>query len=234
MTHSTGPLRLLALLASLVDLRTATGLQPQTLRVATRCVRPAAPAPHRGALRASVDDDDDLISFDETDDEDDAMAFAASDEYEEDDADAVELTAEETVAAKRVRKLKKALKRIGELRLQDYNDLTQAQKEKVHGEHKVLRELQDRAGRNVDVEALRVSLQPGLRLPMPVSKPWSSERDSMREKAKKIAQASGVRPGDWFCSKCKTTCFETRSTCFKCGAVKGAARGGRREGRDAY
>ena len=64
--------------------------------------------------------------------------------------------------ALKIRKLKKAIKRIGQLRLQDYLTLTTAQRVKIHGEDKVLAELATLI--DGDVEALRRELQ-GPKLP---------------------------------------------------------------------
>ena len=87
---------------------------------------------------------------------------------------------------KRVRKLKKALKRIGELRHQDYLSLTTDQRVKVHGEHAVMDELAALLQlENADErEALRVTLQPGLLKPMPPSQEWSFEVSKERAKQK--------------------------------------------------
>jgi rubrerythrin len=136
---------------------------------------------------------------------------------------------------KRVRKLKKALKRIGELRHQDYLSLTTDQRVKVHGEHAVMDELAALLQlENADErEALRVTLQPGLLKPMPPSQEWSFEVSKERAKQKtrerraleaelelrpgELPKGGNVRKGDWRCSNCGTLCWASRDACFSCG-----------------
>ena len=97
-----------------------------------------------------------------------------------------------TPEEKRVVKLKKALKRIGQLRREDYAQLKTDQRVKIHGEADVLDEL---TALGVDAEALRAKLQPGLG-PMPRSKPWSKERDAAREREKADGRRrDAARPG---------------------------------------
>ena len=95
-----------------------------------------------------------------------------------------------TPEQKRVVKLKKALKRIGQLRLEDYATLKTEQRVKIHGEADVLDELRTLG---VDADALRLKLQPGLPNPMPRSRAWSKERDDAREK-QKAEDARNYRP----------------------------------------
>ena len=95
-----------------------------------------------------------------------------------------------TPEQKRVVKLKKALKRIGQLRLEDYATLKTEQRVKIHGEADVLDELRTLG---VDADALRLKLQPGLPNTMPRSRAWSKERDDAREK-QKAEDARNYRP----------------------------------------
>ena len=135
---------------------------------------------------------------------------------------------------KRVRKLKKALKRIGELRHQDYLDLTTDQRIKVHGEHLVLEELASLLDLDDDSsEALRMTLQPGLAKPMPPSQNWSFEVSKARAKQKarerrqleaslglkpgELPKGKNVRKGDWRCPSCGALCWASRDECFSCG-----------------
>ena len=138
-------------------------------------------------------------------------------------------TSKRSDAEKQEKKLRKALKRIGELRRMDYMTLTTDQRVKIHGEHEVLEKL-GRLGVK-DVEALRRKLQPGLETPMPRSQTWSRERDERREEdAKKRAweerqNAKGQtrRKGDWDCEECGNMNFAKRTQCNKCSAPRPVA-----------
>ena len=88
------------------------------------------------------------------------------------------------------KKLRKALKRIGQLRREDYMSLTTDQRVKIHGEPDVLAKL---GSLGVDAEAVRQKLQPGLP-PIPRSKEWSRERDDARD-ADKARRRRAARPG---------------------------------------
>ena len=138
-------------------------------------------------------------------------------------------------SAKRIRKLKKNLKRIGELRHKDYLTLTTDQRVKIHGEHRVLAELASLLLLNDpdEQEALRMTLQPGLAKPMPPSQEWSFEVGKERAKAKvrerreleatlqlrpgELPKGGNVRKGDWRCPSCGVLCWASRDTCFTCG-----------------
>ena len=132
---------------------------------------------------------------------------------------------------KRVRKLKKALKRIGELRLMNYVSLTTDQRKKIHGEWEVLEELGALLPQGEDVELLRLQLQPRCPQPMPKSQHWTPERSAARAKerseAMKILQkelglqnTQSVRRGDWKCPDCGAHCFASRDSCFNCGSPR--------------
>lgn len=154
-------------------------------------------------------------------------------------ADDTSFSDSDASAEKRVRKLKKSLKRIGELRTMNYIKLTTEQRQKVHGEAKVLTELQTLVGPSQDVELIRVKLQPGCPNPMPESQTWTPERATARAKAKanerrelelKLGQGLrrggkdvgkiSVRKGDWKCEYCGEVCFSTRQKCFACKMPK--------------
>jgi len=134
-----------------------------------------------------------------------------------------------TDAEKQEKKLRKALKRIGELRRMDYMTLTTDQRVKIHGEADVLEKL-GRLGVK-DVEALRRKLQPGLDTPMPRSKKWSAERDDQREEDRKRraweerqnAKGQTRRKGDWDCEECGNMNFAKRTRCNKCSAPRPVA-----------
>ena len=138
---------------------------------------------------------------------------------------ATDLTLEE----KRVRKLKKDLKRIGELRLRNYLTLKTEQRVKVHSEPDVLAELETLLG-DTDLEVVRSALQPGL-APLPRSKSWTYERSILRAKDKaaerRQLEASlgvrgkdvSVRKGDWRC-ECGSFCYGSKPACFACGAER--------------
>ena len=144
---------------------------------------------------------------DDDDDDDDEPAAGSS-----------AASAPQSAAEKRVRKLKKALKRIGSLRREDYLTLKTAQRVKIHGEADVLEEL--RSLGVIDVEDVRAALQPGLEKPMPRSKSWSKERDAARTASAADREAEGhegQRTSDWTCKSCGAICFAKRRECFECG-----------------
>mmetsp|Transcript_52001 Transcript_52001/g.96754 ORF Transcript_52001/g.96754 Transcript_52001/m.96754 type:complete len:190 (+) Transcript_52001:23-592(+) len=134
--------------------------------------------------------------------------------------------------AKRIKRLKKDLKRIGELRKLDYLTLKTDQRVKVHSEPDVLVELRSLMDLDEDeLEIMRCLSQPGLEIPMPPSQGWTYERSVTRAKAKtqerrqlqaslglkgKARDTVVVRKGDWRCDACGTLCFGSRETCFKC------------------
>lgn len=144
-------------------------------------------------------------------------------------AEVVPASSKRSDAEKQSKKLRKALKRIGELRRMDYLTLTTDQRVKISGEADVLEKLK---GLGVaDVEALRRKLQPGLETPMPRSKSYTRERDEAREEDKKvreweertIAKGQVPRAGDWDCALCGNVNWAKRAQCNKCGAEKSVA-----------
>lgn len=130
---------------------------------------------------------------------------------------------------KRTRKLKKALKRIAELRRLDYLTLTTDQRVKVHSEPEICGELEELMGQTPDqIEVLRFKLQDGLE-PMAPSEEWTFERSKARAQAKarersELESALGVKPksgvtvrqGDWRCPSCGAFCFASSKKCFQC------------------
>lgn len=132
------------------------------------------------------------------------------------------LQAEPAAGDKRVRKLKNQIKRITQLRRQDYLNLNNDQRQKLHGEPDVLRELSELIG-GQEAEELRQRLQPGLdRLPRP--QPWSKERqkemEAEKDRLKAFQPVYGERAGDWECPQCGVTVFATKSSCFRCRTLK--------------